>query len=389
MDRLIVDVTRTLESGLHTGIQRVVRRLHAGLTCEAPARGWHVVPVIFEGEQWQALEYLPPHPFELGPVTTRPPGQAPARYPFKPCSGDVILLADASWYLNPWPAVDAALARGARLSGMVHDLLPVRRPEWFQPSLAPVFHAHLNRLIERAAQIFVPSHHVLEQLTAYIEASGLDAFDDGPPEIVRLPHGADLSPEAPIVLSERSGHDVATPASADLFIAVGTIEPRKNQGLILDAFERLWANGGEQHLLLIGAAGWRVDGLLARLAAHPQRGRRLFHPESVTDSQLVGLYRQARALLYLSRDEGFGLPIVEASYHGCPVIATDIAPLREAGGDWPTYLPPNDVDALVEALSNVPAGTNARPCRTWRQVAVELLAVLSAGVFQRSLPAPG
>ncbi|MBK7000443.1 MAG: hypothetical protein IPH35_10875 [Rhodoferax sp.] len=67
------------------------------------------------------------------------------------------MLADASWYLDPWPAVDAALENGAVLAGFVHDLLPLQQPEWFKPELPHVLHPTCgNSRLARASLLLTP-----------------------------------------------------------------------------------------------------------------------------------------------------------------------------------------------------------------------------------------
>jgi hypothetical protein len=96
------------------------------------------------------------------------------------------LLFDASWYADPWPAVDAALTRGARLVGMVHDLLPLEHPEWFREGLELRFGAHLNQLAERAEQLFVPTTVVRSRLLERLSRQGL------PSTVNVLAHGGDF-----------------------------------------------------------------------------------------------------------------------------------------------------------------------------------------------------
>lgn len=71
----------------------------------------------------------------------------------------------------------------------------------------------------------------------------------------------------------------------------------------------------------------------------------------VSDAQLNSLYRNALALVFPSRYEGFGLPIIEAQYHGCPVIATHTASIPEVGGDSVLYVMPDKEEALIASLA--------------------------------------
>ena len=88
---------------------------------------------------------------------------------------------------------------------------------------------------------------------------------------------------------------------APFFLCVATLEPRKQHGLLLDAIEAYWAGGGAANLLLVGAPGWCSDALFARVRNHPQNGRRLHWLQTLGDAGLAALYREALAMVYLSR----------------------------------------------------------------------------------------
>lgn len=368
--RLLFDTTRLQQSQLHTGIQRVVRCLLDATARQLPPGA--ALPVTFTGSRWQAQERLAAHPLQGLGHTPPLPGRE-----ILPGAGDTLLLFDASWYLDPWPAVDMALGRGARLCAMVHDLLPLERPEWFRPGLQALFARHLAGLAERAECLFVPTTVVAGHLQTQLSRRGAAC------RIEVLAHGGDFCPDslAAPALGAPLDHLCATASAAmPLYLALGTLEPRKNHACLLDAFERLWQRGSPARLVLVGNRGWQVDELLQRLDSHPELGRRLYLLNNLSDPELRELLRHASAMLYLSSDEGFGLPVLEAAMQGCPVIATDIPVLREAGGDWPTYLPA-DPDALFTRLESTPPVPPARPVqRKWSEVAGRLIERLSPDI---------
>lgn len=112
--------------------------------------------------------------------------------------------------------------------------------------------------------------------------------------------------------------------------------------------------------------------MLSRIDNHPLLGKQLILTSDLDDSALMWLFANAAGLIYMSRDEGFGLPVLEAARQGCPVICADIPVLHETGGAWPCYVQP-DVRQLMEALQNPPARGLPDPlCRTWDQVAMQL-----------------
>lgn len=372
MARLLLDVTRTVDSGLHTGIQRVVRGLWQGLS----AAGLPVVAVRCNGRHFVQLSHLPPHPLEGLPA------QPAARtLPLQPERGDLLLMADASWYLEPppWAAVDQLLAAGVKLVGLVHDLLPLEQPQWFRPGLKPRFARHFDALLARASQLLAPSAAVADALVACCAARGRALPVSTLPlasNLQSLP-ASELPTELPAVLRHTGNADSA---AADYFLVVASIEPRKNHRLILDAFEQRWAAGDPAALVLVGHAGWCMDEFIARLQTHPERSQRLHWLQDVTDPQLASLYRHARATLCLSQAEGFGLPLLEARQLGCPALASDLPVLRGSGGSWARYCR-LDVDpvrarhTLLAALRDITPGPSAA-VRDWQQCATELHAVL-------------
>lgn len=365
MNRLLFDVTRLVESGLHTGIQRVVRCLLSATQRQLGHPACHILAVTFEGDQWQAFDHLVPHDCQGLGAHEQSPGQL-----IEPGDGDVLLMFDASWYASPWAAVDGALARGARLVGMVHDLLPLEHPEWFRPGLEQRFGAHLNELAERAEQLFVPTQSVRGRLMQRLAQQGVQRV------VNVLAHGGDfcsLTPGDDQI--ERYRHSLPAPATPDdpLYLVIGTLEPRKNHALVLDAFDVLWAQGKQPRLLFVGNVGWQVDRLLERLQTHALLNKRLFHAAGLSDPALLWLIRHSTALIYVPRDEGFGLPVLEAAMQGCPVIAADIPVLREAGRHWPCYIEPGCLPELIQAIDTVALREEAQPfSRTWDDVALQL-----------------
>lgn len=133
---------------------------------------------------------------------------------------------------------------------------------------------------------------------------------------------------------------------------VGTIEPRKNLGRLLAAFERLHAAGFTDALVIVGKRGWLYDDFFARLEGSPARQAVLF-PGFVPDPDLPAVYAGAQALAFPSEFEGFGLPVLEAMACGTPVVCSNTSSLPEVAGDAALLIDPLDVDALIDALRRV------------------------------------
>ncbi|WP_083250879.1 glycosyltransferase family 4 protein [Acidihalobacter aeolianus] len=161
------------------------------------------------------------------------------------------------------------------------------------------------------------------------------------------------------------------------FLAVGTLEPRKNLETLLHAFVRGKQKGGllGYQLLLVGAPGWknrRLKGLLEE--AKTQGVRWLGY---VSDEQLACLYAAAEAFVFPSRYEGFGIPALEARTCGARVLATDIPEIREAGGEDAVYVPPT-VEGFEAGFDTVLARPRPAACPApgWHEAAEVMAAEL-------------
>ncbi|MGC8791740.1 MAG: glycosyltransferase, partial [Desulfurella sp.] len=134
------------------------------------------------------------------------------------------------------------------------------------------------------------------------------------------------------------------------FLIVGTIEPRKGQSIVVEAFEYLWNNGFSDALVIVGKYACESQNLLNRILSSPYYNTKLFMFNNCNDSELNFLYNNTKALIFASQREGFGLPLVEAMQYKKPIIASDIEVFREVGGAYPIYFKPYDVNDLVNKI---------------------------------------
>jgi glycosyltransferase involved in cell wall biosynthesis len=140
--------------------------------------------------------------------------------------------------------------------------------------------------------------------------------------------------------------------SGKYLLGVGTLEPRKNLPLLIDAFKNLKRQGAlpAHKLVLAGAKGWKHDEISRALAADTSEIIALGY---VKDEDLVRLYSGADVFVFPSRYEGFGMPVLEARACGTPVVATDISEIREAGGDDAIYVHPTQSDLCKGILRGI------------------------------------
>ncbi len=146
---------------------------------------------------------------------------------------------------------------------------------------------------------------------------------------------------------------------------VGTIEPRKNLGVLLDAYVLLPLAVRQQWpLILIGYQGWRSEQLHARIEAAVSEGwaRYLGFVEA---DELPLIYAGARVFVFPSLYEGFGLPVLEAMASGIPVVCSNASTLPEVAGEAAAMCEPQDVDTLSELINRALQDEN------WRELAVK------------------
>lgn len=136
---------------------------------------------------------------------------------------------------------------------------------------------------------------------------------------------------------------------------VGTIQPRKNIGRLIEAFSRVILNrkipAGLQ-LIIIGKKGWLYDEILKKPKELSIEEKVKFL-DFVPDEDLAVFYKKAICYVLPSLYEGFGLPVLEAMKYGCPVITSKISSLPEAGGEAAIYVDPENIGDIAEKITTV------------------------------------
>jgi glycosyltransferase involved in cell wall biosynthesis len=259
---------------------------------------------------------------------------------------------------HPWEQTALALAaRNNRLLSLggsgpilhqrqtvvIHDAAVFRHPEHFRPAYAG-FHRLLGRTLARRARLATVSHFSRAELADVLET---------PAEAIALaPNGADHFAE---IAPEQGVLDRLDVRGRPFFIALGNLAPNKNIVVMIRALRRL--PDANVRLVLVGGRDQKV--FSACLGDDP----RLLLAGRLTDAEVAGLLGTARALVFASLYEGFGIPPLEAFARNCPVLASDIPPVREVCGDAPSYFDPADDAALARLMHhaiNHPADSTRR-----------------------------
>lgn len=437
--RIYIDCTDTYNTGMNTGIQRVVRNFVKHTMVLGSSLGVDCQPVIFRNGAILPLENLddtslhqPRHTLRgylnmaylaaarrIAAILPFPPLQRfliahrsqfglawllfsplqivswlrslgkPYQAPVKGIEdtlgkGDILFLPDASWSGGVFGLLEKVKAKGVRVVFFMHDIIPLTHPEVYHPVHVERFREWFGQAIRTADFFICNSHFTQRSITDYLDQRpGAPTFASA---VVHLGH--DLGPLPTGSIRHGKLRRALTKSTAS-FLCVGTLEPRKNLGILIDAFEALWNDGHDVSLILIGRAGWLCDDLLVRIRHHPERGRQLFWFDDVGDTDLALAYRQATALIFPSIVEGFGLPLVEALSQELPVIASDIPVFREIAGDHGRYFPPTDAQALAGAVkahlaASPVAGASTFRWPTWEESTRQLLTALQTFAGRQS-----
>nr|WP_321986247.1 glycosyltransferase family 1 protein [uncultured Lichenicoccus sp.] len=382
--QLLVDVTTIAQIDAQSGIQRVVRSILLALI-EKPPVGWRVEPVKATESGYSYArsfssrfldlrrDLLPPDcPVEIG-------------------AGDIFLgldlAADQIGSREEW--FERQRTRGMQTTFVVYDLLPVTWPEKFPDIMGPIFRSWIVSVARLADGVICISQAVAEEFAGWYARLKSDRKDA--PHIGWFHLGADMQASQPSRgLPANASRILKALVGRPFLLSVGTLEPRKGYGQVIDAFERLWTRGIDAGLIIVGRPGWSTEALRARLDQHPERGRRLIWLHEASDEMLGKVYGAVVGLLAASEGEGFGLPLIEAAQHGLPILARDLPVFREVAGDHATYFSAPDAQALATSIQQWLAalarqehhGSSNMPWLSWRQSASQLVDVVVDGHWQ-------
>ncbi len=247
-----------------------------------------------------------------------------------------------------------------------HDLQHKRHPEYFRWFDLPFWKLLLGASAHRSRRLIAVSEATREDLVRFYGLS--------PDRISVVLHGV----EPQFFTLDRT-------RTAPFVLSVSTLHPHKNLERLIRAYG---SRKREWRLVIAGMRGFHADALDALIAE-----LRLQDSVELTGwiprEELLQLYARARAFVYPSTFEGFGMPVLEAMAAGIPVTCSDIPPLREVAGEAALLFDPLNVEAISNALDRTAADSELRaalekagPERarafTWERAARETLAALLA-----------
>jgi len=330
---MLFDVTRLLSRGikgrLPTGIDRVDLAYleHYGTRARAVLSLFEAPVVLSKRDSLRLFDSLVS--FRAGSLTKILRAASSALTAFGSGTQGSVYLNTGHSGLARQGFARSLLRRGVRPVWMVHDLIPITHPEYCRAGEEQRHRRRMRTALQCASALIVNSRATESNLRRFAVSEGLET------PLVQL------APLAP-ALSLR-GHR-SSPLEVPYFLVVATIEPRKNLAMLLQLWRRLVEAKGDRapRLVVVGQRGWECENVVDLLERSPQLKDFVIERGDCDDDELASWLAHARALLFPSFVEGYGLPLVEALQFGTPVIASDLPVFRETARDIPEYLDPLD-----------------------------------------------
>jgi glycosyltransferase involved in cell wall biosynthesis len=310
--RILIDITNLINTEFLSGIQRVVYELSSRIL-------HHNAYVVFFIEH-KLIGYDINNQDFFDVV-------------FK--KDDMYLMLDSC--LDYFDRVERAMLENRNSGGynisIVYDTIPIEQPLLCGAAIPYKFREWLIRCVIKSDLVLCNSKHVSIKLESHLQK--LKSQESCLPLSDYFPLGSDINPKDNA--TEKSFPKLLIKNDAPVFLSVGTIEPRKCYSVALDAVNLAWERGSEFTYVIVGRYGWLQKEFRRKLLEHPEFNRRLYWFDDLKDDYLSSLYHNSRALIYTTIDEGYGLPLMEAAYHGLPAIVSDIPVFKEIAGDQATY----------------------------------------------------
>ena len=255
----------------------------------------------------------------------------------KGAGGDRLYLNIGHTGLNSPGFREWVSRSGVRPVYFVHDLIPITHPEFCRPGETEKHVTRMQTVLRTAAGVIGNSQATLDELAFFATEEGLP----NPPSVAAWLGTDTLTVPPDAVSPERP-----------TFVVLSTIEARKNHMMLLEIWSRLIDRLGDQapRLLIIGQRGWEADAVFRRLDTDTKLRGHVVELNDCSDHDLARHMTSARALLFPSLAEGYGLPLVEALGSGVPVIASDVPVFREIGGDIPKFI---DASAAADWIAAI------------------------------------
>ncbi|MEJ1974409.1 MAG: glycosyltransferase [Lacunisphaera sp.] len=380
-----VDYTSHYES--NTGVQRVTRGLGRAWQDQAPAE---LIFVCWDSAQQRLVAASARQRHTLarfdGPRFAETGEASTPEFPLTPAAGDWLFIPEVT-HITPHaaPPTAAALvwarAHGLRVAAIFYDAIPLKLAEY--AGGREVHRTYMADLL--GADLIIPISHFagddFVKLAPTLGASGTL------PVVRAVPLAGEISATPRETLG-------AYPQGEISIVCVGSLEPRKNQLALMEAFDRITRRHPNLDLRLI-LVGHLSPLIAPKLAEYCARNPRIEHRGYLSDAQLAALYQAAYFTVFASLEEGFGLPILESLWHGRINVCHHTGAMAEVAAEGgcltvdcaqPEALAAA-LDLLIQDRSThrrLQQQALTRPIKSWHGYATEIRALLAEQEARRT-----
>lgn len=219
---------------------------------------------------------------------------------------------------------------------VVHDLAFDVHPEFIGNTVRRYYHKFMPKFIAKADHLFTVSNYIKEEIVRNYKVR---------------PQSIDTTYNA---LPKRNvGGQLTSTVDFDYFVCVSSIHPRKNQAILIEAFDRFKRESGSDFkLMIIGRVAWDYPEYKKALSSTIYRDD-IIHKANVSDEQIDHYIGSSKGLVYPSIYEGFGIPILEGFANGVPVITSNVTSMPEVAGDAALLVNPYSSEEIATAFKTI------------------------------------
>lgn len=294
--------------------------------------------------------------------------------------GDVCFFPDSAWDMGNKLILETA-KRGVSNYCVLYDLIPILYPGSHGGNVRELYIKWIDTALRLADGFICISKTVANDMIRYYHLNKDKYHREKPLQLYVIHLGFDVTKN--FVPARRIVREFIQKKGKTTFLMVGTVEPRKNHCVVMKALKEVYKDypNANIQLLVMGRNGWLSEEFQSMYFSDKFYWGKALWIQDAEDHELRWAYEHASALIQASKTEGFGLPIVEAAYHGLPILCSDIPIFRELAGNNVDYFKVNDVESVKNAMLNWCDSSNHPDVKkiklnSWKDCAKEVVNIL-------------
>lgn len=230
-----------------------------------------------------------------------------------------------------------------KIQNFIYDLIPILYPKYMHKETRKNFPKYLKAIYKYSHKVFFDSYSAKEDFLSiqkkYLYSKHIDT---------KVAHLGSNFLSTKAKFQKRYKRLL----SKQYILFVGTIEPRKQHSLLLDTYDDIVKKHPKLNIVFIGKIGWNVEKFVNKLNTHKLKDKTIHHLQDINDTTLKAFYKNAFLVTYLSKYEGYGLPIAESLQYGNITIVSKNSSMQEVGKDNVDYIKNNSKKQLKNIIKS-------------------------------------